>query len=183
MPTNSFLKTIAAIRRWTGRAGWAVMAAGGAVIIVQAVWISYGVVMRYVFRSPDSVVTEATALLLFPVAFAGLVYAMQVGAYPRVTMLIDALTPAPRQYMETLNLILTAAVAAFFAVAATQTAWRDFHSGAASEILLWPRYLFWIPAALSLSLFSLYATLAAVESIIEITRRGKTTAQTTATEE
>ena len=76
------------------------MAAGGAVIIVQAVWISYGVIMRYVFRSPDAVVTEATALLLFPVAFAGLAYAMQIDAYPRVTMLVNKFSPATRMRLE-----------------------------------------------------------------------------------
>ena len=133
------------------------MAAGGAVIIVQAVWISYGVIMRYVFRSPDAVVTEATALLLFPVAFAGLAYAMQIDAYPRVTMLVNKFSPATRMRLEVFHCFLIAAIAAFFAVAAAQAAWRDFHSGAASEILLWPRYLFWVPSALSLFLFSLYA--------------------------
>lgn len=143
------------------------MMAGGAVIIVQAIWISYGVVKRYVFRSPDAVVTEATALLLFPVAFAGLVYAMQIDAYPRVTFLINNLRPAIRRRMEVFNFVMMSAVAGFFAVAAAQATWRDFHSGAASEILLWPRYLFWAPSALSLSLFSLYAALRAAEMLFE----------------
>ena len=172
MSLNTATNAIAAARLWVGRAGWVVMAVGGAVILVQAGWISYGVVMRYVFRSPDSVVTEATALLLFPVAFAGLVYAMQVSAYPRVTMLIDALRPTTRHWLEVLNLALTTAVAVFFAIAAGQAAWRDFHSGAASEILLWPRYLFWLPAALSLALFSLYAGLGATLALFEKTPRG-----------
>ena len=150
---------IARFRRLAERAGWAATAVGGVIVIVQAVWISYGVMMRYVFRSPDAVVTEATALLLFPVAFAGLVYAMQENAYPRVTVLVDKLSPAARRWLEAFNCLLMASVAAFFAVAAGQAAWRDFHSGAASEILLWPRHLFWIPSALSLSLFALYAGL------------------------
>ena len=145
------------------------MAAGGAVIIVQAVWISYGVIMRYVFRSPDAVVTEATALLLFPVAFAGLAYAMQIDAYPRVTMLVNKFSPATRMRLEVFHCFLIAAIAAFFAVAAAQAAWRDFHSGAASEILLWPRYLFWAPSALSLFLFSLYAMLTGAEKTLETT--------------
>lgn len=150
---------ISAVRLWVARAGLAMMAAGAAVIILQAVWISYGVIMRYVFRSPDPVVTEATALLLFPVAFAGLAYAMQADAYPRVTVLINKLPPGARRRLDRFHCFLIAAIAAFFAVAAAQAAWRDFHSGAASEILLWPRYLFWAPSALSLSLFSLHAML------------------------
>lgn len=139
------------------------MAAGGAVVLVQAVWISYGVAMRYVFRSPDAVVTEATALLLFPVAFAGLVHAMQADAYPRVTVLVDKLAPAARRRLEAFNCLLMSAIAMFFATAAGEAAWRDFHSGAASEILLWPRYLFWTPSALSLALFALYAGFRFVE--------------------
>ena len=63
-------------------------------------------------------------------------------------------------------------MAVFFAIAAGQAAWRDFHSGAASEILLWPRYLFWLPAAVSLSLFSLYAGLGAILAMFEKTPRG-----------
>ena len=37
---------------------------GAAIIIVQMLWISYGVFMRYVMANPDGTVTEATALLL-----------------------------------------------------------------------------------------------------------------------
>lgn len=123
--------------------------------------------MRYVFRSPDSTVTEATALLLFPVAFAGLVYAMQVNAYPRVTVLIDRLSPIVRRRLEAINCLLIVFIAGFFALAATQAAWRDFHSGAASEILLWPRFLFWIPAAVSLLLFTLYGMIRAAEIALD----------------
>ena len=162
---------IARLRRWTGRAGWAMMAFGGAVILVQAGWISYGVVMRYVFRSPDAVVTEATALLLFPAAFAGLVHAMQSDAYPRVTILVNALSASAKLRLDAFSCLLIAAVAAFFATAAAQAAWRDFHSGAASEILLWPRFWFWAPAAMSLALLSLYAGLRFVE--IALSSRAK----------
>ena len=151
--------SVVRVRRWAELAGWAMMAAGGIVVLAQAGWISYGVVMRYVFRSPDAVVTEATALLLFPVAFAGLVHAMRADAYPRVTALVGNLAPDTKRRLEAFNCLLMSAVAAFFATAAAQAAWRDFHSGAASEILLWPRYLFWTPSALSLMLFALYAGL------------------------
>ena len=37
---------------------------GAVLIVIQALWISYGVMMRYVFNKPDMYVTEATALLL-----------------------------------------------------------------------------------------------------------------------
>lgn len=160
-------------RRWVGFAGLVAMAAGGLVVLIQALWISYGVMMRYVFHRPDAMVTEATALLLFPVAFAGLVYAMQIDAYPRVTVLVDKLSPAFRRRLQVFNYLLIAALAVFFATAAVQAAWRDFYSGAASEILLWPRYLFWTPAAAVWVLFALYAALRFVETLAAGGRRGK----------
>ena len=132
---------------------------GAVAALTQAGWITFGVVMRYVFRSPDRMVTEATALLLFPVAFAGLTYALQVDAYPRVSVLADRLPRRARACLAAMNGAVMLAVAAFFAVAATEAAIRDFHSGAASEILLWPRFYFWTPAALSLWLFTFYAAL------------------------
>ena len=43
------------------------LAAGGALIVlIQMVWISYGVFTRYALNAPDRMVTEATALLLTP---------------------------------------------------------------------------------------------------------------------
>ena len=72
-------------------------AAGAIVVLVQMVWITYGVFTRYALNAPDRMVTEATALLLFPVAFAGLAYAMKEDAYPKVTMLTDTLPPMGRK--------------------------------------------------------------------------------------
>ena len=68
--------------RLSERLGLVFAGLGAAVVLAQAGWITFGVVMRYVFRSPDRMVTEATALLLFPVAFAGMTYALQSDAYP-----------------------------------------------------------------------------------------------------
>ena len=51
--------------------------AGAVIVLVQMAWISYGVFVRYGMGKPDRMVTEATALLLFPVAFAGLAYALR----------------------------------------------------------------------------------------------------------
>lgn len=134
-------------------------AAGGVVVLVQMVWISYGVFTRYALNAPDRMVTEATALLLFPVAFAGLAYAMREDAYPKVTMLTDTLRPGLRKAAAVVNLCVMLGVGLFFALAAVNATIRSFHSGASSEILLWPRYAFWAPGAVALVLFSIYAGL------------------------
>lgn len=132
---------------------------GALIVLIQTVWISYGVMMRYVFDSPDGMVTEGSALLLFPVAFAGLAFALKEDAYPKVTMLTDKLPPRIRHLVDIVNMTLMLAVGSFFALAAVEATFRSYHSGAASEILLWPRYLFWAPGAVALVLFAVYAAL------------------------
>jgi TRAP-type C4-dicarboxylate transport system permease small subunit len=132
---------------------------GAAIIVVQMLWISYGVFMRYVMANPDGTVTEATALLLFPAAFLGLAFALKEDAYPKVTFLPDALGPQGRRRLEALNLMLMIVVGGFFAIAAVDATLNSFNSGAASEILLWPRYLFWAPGALALVVFTVYVVL------------------------
>jgi TRAP-type C4-dicarboxylate transport system permease small subunit len=127
---------------------------GAAIIVVQMLWISYGVFMRYGLSRPDGTVTEATALLLFPAAFLGLAYALKEDAYPKVSFLPDALGPRGRRRLEALNLLLMIAVGGFFSIAAVSATLNAFASGAASEILLWPRYLFWAPSAVALVVFT-----------------------------
>lgn len=134
-------------------------AVGGAIIMVQMVWISYGVFKRYFLGRPDGVVTEATALLLFPVAFLGLAYALKENAYPTVTYALDALKGNAKRVLLAFNLLLMVGVGSFFAYAAVNAAFKSYASGSASEILLWPRYMFWIPSALALVLFAWYAFL------------------------
>lgn len=134
-------------------------AAGAVIVLVQMVWISYGVFVRYALNAPDRMVTEATALLLFPVAFAGLAYALREDAYPKVTMLTDRLPAGGRKVVAIVNLSVMLGVGLFFSVAGIDATIRSFNSGSSSEILLWPRWAFWGPGALALIVFSAYAAL------------------------
>lgn len=132
---------------------------GAVIIVIQMLWISYGVFMRYALSSPDGTVTEATALLLFPAAFLGLGFALKEDAYPRVSFLFDALGRQGRRWLTTVNLALMAIIGVFFSITAVSATMNSFASGAASEILLWPRYLFWAPGALALVVFTAYVLL------------------------
>lgn len=145
------------IQRGTERLAVWLAALGALIILVQTVWISYGVFVRYVLGRPDGTVTEATAMLLFPAAFLGLAFALRENAYPKVSFLLDALGPRARRALEALNLFLMVVVGVFFSIAAVEATFRSFESGSASEILLWPRYLFWAPGALALLVFTFYA--------------------------
>ena len=140
-----------------GRLVLLVTAAGAAIVLVQAVWISYGVFVRYVLNEPDRFVTEATALLLVPVAFAGMAYALKEDAFPKVTMAVDALPPRVRWTIDTLNLVLMLAIGLFFTLVTGKAAFRTWLSGASTEVLRWPEFIFWIPVAISIAVFDLYA--------------------------
>lgn len=137
---------------------WAA-AVGGIIVLIQMVWISYGVFTRYGLGKPDRLVTEATALLLFPVAFAGLAFALREDAMPKVTMLIDRLSSGPRRIFAIVNHIIMLGVGLFFAYAGISATIRSFNSGVASEILHWPRWWFWTPGAVALVLFAFYVVL------------------------
>lgn len=144
-------------RGWPERAAVLLAIAGGIVVLIQAFWISYGVFVRYVLGSPDRYVTEATALLLVPVAFAGLAYALHEDAYPKVTLLTERFSPRVQRYLESFNMLIMMSIGVFLAIAATSATIRSFQSGSASEVLAWPRVYFWFPVAVSLWAFSLYA--------------------------
>jgi len=126
---------------------------GGAIILLQAVWMTWGVFTRYALNSPDRMVTEATALLLFPVAFSGLAFALRRDANPKVTMLLDILPARIRHWIEVWNLVIIAVIGVWFMYVAFSATLRTFDSGVASEILLWPRFYFWIPVMFSMVIF------------------------------
>jgi TRAP-type C4-dicarboxylate transport system permease small subunit len=149
---------LAIIERGLERLAVWLAALGALIIVVQTVWITYGVFMRYVVGRPDGTVTEATAMLLFPAALLGLAFALREDAYPKVTFLFDAMGPRGQKALNAVNLVLMIVVGIFFSISGVEATMRAFESGTASEILLWPRYLFWAPGALALVVFTVYAS-------------------------
>ncbi len=142
-----------------------VAGAGAIVVLLQMVWISYGVFTRYGLGRPDRLVTEATALLLFPVAFAGLAFALREDAMPKVTMLVDRMSAGSRRIFDIINHLIMLGVGFFFAYAGVSATIRSFSSGVASEILHWPRWMFWAPGATALLLFTIYVLLRLIRLI------------------
>jgi len=139
---------------------------GALIILVQMLWMSYGVFMRYAIGRPDRMVTEATALLLFPVALAGLAYALREDSFPRVTMLTDLFPPLLQRLVAGMNALIMAGIGVFLSITAVNATQRAFTSGAASEILRWPRWYFWAFVAVSLVVFTIYATLRLVRIVL-----------------
>ena len=150
-----------------------VAGAGAIIVLIQMVWISYGVFTRYGLGKPDRLVTEATALLLFPVAFAGLAFALRQDAMPKVTMLVDRLSARTQRILEIFNHLIMLGVGIFLAYAGTSATIRSFNSGVASEILHWPRWWFWAPGTAALILFAIYVALRLIRLVVAYERQGE----------
>lgn len=154
-------------RRLVETMGNILLYVGGFIIFIQAFWISYGVFMRYVMGTPDGMVTEATALMLVPLAFVGLSYACREDAFPKVTIFIDMLSPRVKAHLERLNSLIILAISIFFLLAAAKGFSKSYVSGAASEILLWPRFYFWFVVVISLTSLVLSASIKLYDSIFQ----------------
>ena len=81
---------LATIERGLERLAVWLAAAGALIIVVQTVWISYGVFMRYVVGKPDGTVTEATALLTVFLAIPNLLAIAAFGTPSAASLLISA---------------------------------------------------------------------------------------------
>lgn len=130
---------------------------GIALLLVQAAWINYGVVARYVFGSPDRSVTEASSLMLVALAFLGLPLALRADAIPKVTFLVDALPARLRWIVQLANAALIVLVGGFFGYMSASATLRTFSSGVKSAVVGWPEYLVWGTVAFSILLFTVAA--------------------------
>jgi TRAP-type C4-dicarboxylate transport system permease small subunit len=119
------------------------------IVLVQAFWVTYGVFVRYALGLPDGTVTEATALLLVPLAFLGLPYALREDAFPRVTLLTDRMPRRLAIAIGKLNLLIMICLGLFLAAVTLNATVTSFRSGASSSVLEWPEYLFWAPVAVA----------------------------------
>jgi TRAP-type C4-dicarboxylate transport system permease small subunit len=133
------------------------LVAGAAIVVIQSFWITYGVFVRYVLKNPDSMVTEATALLLIPLAFLGLPYAMKDDAFPRVTFVTDKLPPRAAFVIGRINIAIMVLVGLFFVAVTINATVSTFRSGASSSVLGWPEFAFWAPVAVASVAFVVYA--------------------------
>lgn len=143
------------LEQWLTRLISLMVLGGSVLILVQAVWISWGVFARYVLRDPDEMVTEATALLLVPLAFVGIAYALQEDAFPKVTMLIDKLPAAIANRIRLFNLVLMTLIGGFFTVVAGSATIRSYTTGAVSQIIEWPEFALWAPVCVFIGTFTI----------------------------
>ena len=149
LETNAF--------RWLSRAVTALIFVGGVLILVEAFWITWGVFTRYVLRSPDSMVTEATALLLVPLAFVGMAHALNDDAFPKVTILIAKFPERIRSVIQLFNMALMFLIGIFFSIVGVSAAFRTYNAGNTTDVLEWSEWIFWVPIAIFIVVFTILA--------------------------
>jgi TRAP-type C4-dicarboxylate transport system permease small subunit len=140
----------------TAMAGTAAVA-GILILVLKPVWISYGVLTRYLLGSPDRYVTEATALLLIPLAFLGLPLAFRSNAIPEVTVLVNLLPPRLGRYLFVMKLMVMSAIGGFFTYMTCAALIRSYQAGTASSIIGWPEWPIWLVLTACMGLFTLQA--------------------------
>ena len=84
---------------------------------------------------------------------------------PKVTLLTEHLSHRAQRVLAIVNHLVMLGVGFFFAYAGVSATIRSFNSGVASEILHWPRWMFWAPGAASLVLFAAYVVLRLIRLI------------------
>jgi TRAP-type C4-dicarboxylate transport system permease small subunit len=129
---------------------------GGAIILIQSIWISISVVLRKMGH-PDPYVTETTALMLLPLAFLGMSYALKVNGYPEVTIFRDKLPTKIAKYLIYIRYILIFLIGIFFTLTLYKAFTLAYMSGASSEILEIPRTYVAFPTLLSMIFFNIFS--------------------------
>jgi TRAP-type C4-dicarboxylate transport system permease small subunit len=143
--------------RWLSRAVSALIVLGGILILVESFWITWGVFIRYVLRSPDSMITEATALLLVPLAFVGMAHALNDDAFPKVTLLVEKFPERIRSVIHLFNMALMFLIGIFFSMVGVSAAFRTYNAGNTTDILEWSEWIFWVPIAIFFVVFTILA--------------------------
>lgn len=131
----------------------AYLAAG--ILLVQLAWISYGVFARYVLRTPDPLVTEATALMLVALVFLGLPLAYKSDSIPKVVMLSKLLPRKLSRAVWMFDQLVVLLVGCFIAYMSILATARTYKSGVRSDAAGWPEYVIWFFLAFSCLLFTI----------------------------
>jgi TRAP-type C4-dicarboxylate transport system permease small subunit len=143
---------------------------GGVLGAVALTAIAVIIAAQVIGRQFGATVLGADDLTAFSVAASAtlpLAYAFRHGAHIRVDLIIGRLTGRPRFVMETIALVLTTALTAFFAYAMLDLAWDSFEfDDVAQGSVAWK---LWIPQAMVGSGVALLAICLLDDLIVHLT--------------
>jgi len=88
---------------------------GGVLILFNAAFISFEVLMRYVFNAPIPGHLEGSELLLPMIVFLALSYTQATRGHVGMDLVLDALAPTARRYATMGTLLISVVLCAIFA--------------------------------------------------------------------
>ena len=140
----------------------------GALIVVQSMWITYAVFLRYFLGQGDMYMLEVTSLLLLVVAFLGAPLALRENAFPTVFMLVNRFPVKGQQWLRIVGLVMSIIFFGFFTRGAAWIAIDAFKTDYVTTVVHWPYYPFWAVITLSGILFILIALVLVINTLKNI---------------
>ena len=128
--------------------------------------VSYDVLMRYFFESPQLFVDEMAGFLQVLLIFGGAAYTFHAGGHVRVDLVTTHVRPAIRAWLRVVTLLLGVVFLAIVIWVTTQSTATAYRYGRVSAVMLYP---LWLPMAFipaGLALFGLAMALTLVRQIM-----------------
>lgn len=140
----------------------------GFLIVVQSVWITYAVFLRYFLNKGDMYMLEVTTLLLLIVVFLGAAFTLQEEAFPTVVMVVNRLPARVQQWLRVVALVMGLIFIGFFTRGAAWIAIDAYKTDYVTTVVHWPYYPFWAVIVLSNVLFMLVALVFLIKTLKDI---------------
>jgi len=128
-----------------GRASRAAAFLSGLAALALALMISFDVLMRYFFNSPQLIVDEVGPYLLLVVIFGAAAQTFRLGGHVRVDLVTAHLPGPARAWLRVVNLAIGVVFLAVVIWVTVQSAATALRYGRVSAVLLYP---LWIPMLL-----------------------------------
>jgi TRAP-type C4-dicarboxylate transport system permease small subunit len=144
-----------------GRVSRAAATLAGAATLAIVLLVSWDVLMRYFFESPQLFVDELASFLEILVIFGGAAYTFRVGGHVRVDLLTNHLARPARAWLRMIALVMGLAFMAAVIWTTTLSAITAYRYGRVSAVMLYPLWLpmLLIPAGLLLMAIAMLVTL------------------------
>lgn len=142
------------------RVSTALSVLAGLATLAIVLLMSFDVLMRYFFNSPQIFVDELASFLQVFVVFGGLAYTFMQRGHVRVDLLTSHVGPTVRAWLRVVTLTLGVLVLIVFIWVTTQSAMTAYRYGRVSVVMHYPLWvpMLFIPAGMVLMAVAMAAT-------------------------
>jgi TRAP-type C4-dicarboxylate transport system permease small subunit len=171
----TFRDLLKQIMQWSGKLSRVISAIA---VGCAVAWVTFSVIMRYVFRRPFISAAEISGYLLITITFVGLAYALESGTHVRTDLLTTRVSKSGKKILE----VITWTLGVVFSVLLVYSLWMDagknYRDNIESSTLL--RMPMWIPgavAAIGATIFGVYVVCYVAEVLIRKASQKNTRAE------